>query len=117
MDFVYELLRAGTTQADSDSGSEVARKINDNFKKVKEKFADLEKTAVTEVVINGVPQSIESGKLNIPVGGSEQAGLVKSSDNENNVLIKEDGTMEVTSITIDKLVQKEDDFIILDGNN
>ncbi len=117
MDFVYELLRAGTTQADSDSGAEVARKINDNFSKVKDKFAELEKTAVTEVVINGVSQSINGGKLDIPVGGSEQAGLVKSSDNENNVSIKSDGTMEITSITIDKLVQKENQFIILDENN
>ncbi len=117
MDFVYELLRAGTTQADSDSGFEVARKINDNFGKVKEKFAELEKTSVNEVIINGVPQSIEDGKLDIPVGGSEQAGLVKSSDAENTVSIKSDGTMEITSITVDKLVQKENEFIILDGNN
>ena len=36
MNFVYELLRAGTTQANSDSGSEVARKINDNFKNVQD---------------------------------------------------------------------------------
>ena len=42
MNFVYELLRAGTTQANSDSGSEVARKINDNFKNVQDKFTELD---------------------------------------------------------------------------
>ena len=40
-DFVYEKLRAGTTQNDSDSGSEVARKFNDNFEKVAEKFTEI----------------------------------------------------------------------------
>ncbi len=117
MDFVYELLRAGTTSADSDSGAEVARKINGNFGKVKEKFDELEKTAVTEVVINGVTQSIEDGKLDIPVGDGNKAGLVKSSDSENMVSIKPDGTMEIASLTIDKLVSKEDVCVILDGNN
>ena len=36
MNFVYELLRAGKTAADSDTGSEVARKVKENFEKVKE---------------------------------------------------------------------------------
>jgi len=44
MDFIYELLRAGTTQNDSDSGSEVARKFNDNFQKVQEKFSEIDQT-------------------------------------------------------------------------
>ena len=47
MNFVYELLRAGTTQANSDSGSEVARKINDNFKNVQDKFTAVSYTHLT----------------------------------------------------------------------
>lgn len=38
----FELLRAGTNAGDSDSGSEVARKFNDNFAKVNTAFAELE---------------------------------------------------------------------------
>jgi len=52
MNFVYELLRAGTTQANSDSGSEVARKINDNFKNVQDKFTELDKTIQEGVTVN-----------------------------------------------------------------
>ena len=103
-DFVYELLRAGTTQSNSDSGAEVARKINDNFKKVKEKFAE-------------VDQSIEEGvAADVPIGDETTAGTVKSSTSENKVTISEDGTMEVNSLNVNKLEQDDGDYIILDGN-
>ncbi len=36
MNFVYELLRAGTTQANSDSGAEVARKRSEERRVGKE---------------------------------------------------------------------------------
>ena len=42
MDFIYEKLRAGTTVSDSDSGSEVARKFNENFENTKKKFLEIE---------------------------------------------------------------------------
>ncbi len=83
MNFVYELLRAGTTQANSDSGSEVARKINDNFKNVQDKFTELDKTIQEGVTVN------------VPIGDATTAGIVKSSDSENMVTIGKDGTMEV----------------------
>lgn len=44
MDFIYEKLRAGTTSANSDSGSEVARKFNDNFEKASAKFLEIDQT-------------------------------------------------------------------------
>ena len=103
MNFVYELLRAGTTQANSDSGAEVARKINDNFKKVQDKFAE-------------VDQSIKEGvAADVPIGDETTAGAVKSSNSENKVTIGEDGTMEVNSLNVNKLEQDDGDYIILDG--
>ena len=94
MNFVYELLRAGTTQANSDSGAEVARKINDNFKKVQDKFAE-------------VDQSIKEGvAADVPIGDETTAGAVKSSN----------GTMEVNSLNVNKLEQDDGDYIILDGD-
>lgn len=104
MNFVYELLRAGTTQANSDSGSEVARKINDNFKNVQDKFAELDKTIQEGVTVN------------VPIGDATTAGIVKSSDSENMVTIGKDGTMEVASLNVNKLKQDDGDYIILDGN-
>lgn len=104
MNFVYELLRAGTTQANSDSGAEVARKINDNFKKVQDKFADVDK-----LIKEGVA-------ADVPIGDETTAGTVKSSDSENMVTIGKDGTMEVASLNVNKLKQDDGDYIILDGN-
>lgn len=104
MNFVYELLRAGTTQANSDSGSEVARKINDNFKNVQDKFTELDKTIQEGVTAN------------VPIGDATTAGIVKSSDSENMVTIGKDGTMEVASLNVNKLKQDDGDYIILDGN-
>ena len=40
---------------------------------------------------------------------------VKTSIGENTVAIKEDGTMEVNSIDVDKLVQDEGTYLIMDG--
>lgn len=104
MNFVYELLRAGTTQANSDSGSEVARKINSNFQKVQDKFAELDKTIQDGVTVD------------VPIGDATTAGTVKSSNSENKVTIGGDGTMEVNSLNVNKLEQDDGDYIILDGN-
>lgn len=120
MNFVYKMLRAGLTQADSDTGAEVATKINENFKNVADKFKEIEKTlgsgTVQEVIIGGESQTIENGKLEIPIGGDNQAGIVKSSDTKNKIGISDDGTMEVVSLDVDKLVQEEGAVLILDGN-
>lgn len=104
MNFVYELLRAGTTQANSDSGAEVARKINDNFKKVQDKFAEVDESIK------------ESVAADIPIGDETTAGVVKSSSSENKVSISKDGVMEVTSLNVNKLKQNNGDYIILDGD-
>lgn len=120
MEFVYKLLKAGLTPADSDTGADVATKVNENFKNAADKFTELERAVntatVKEVKIGGETQVIEDGVLDIPVGSSEKAGIVKSSDEKNKVGITEDGTMEVTSLDVNKLVQEEGDYLIIDGN-
>lgn len=104
MNFIYELLRAGSTRSDSDSGAEVARKVNDNFQKVKAAFQEIER-----LISNGT-------KVDIPIGNLTTPGLVKSSESKNEINIHDDGTMEVVSLNTKKLTQDDDDYIILDGN-
>lgn len=120
MDFVYKLLKAGLTQADSDTGADVASKINENFKNAASKFSELQKAVdsatVKEIMIGGETQTIKDGVLNIPIGGSEKAGIVKSSDAKNKIGIDDDGTMEVVSLDVNKLIQDEGTILILDGN-
>lgn len=122
MDFIYELLRAGTTTSDSDSGSEVARKFNDNFQKVQEKFAEIDQSLAEERVksltIGGLAQPIdENGNVEVPIAGLLQLGVIKSSEAENKIKVDTDGTAEVVSLNVNKLVQTEGEYMVLDGNH
>ena len=44
-------------------------------------------------------------------------GLVKSSEEENKIKVLADGTMEVNSLNINKLVQNEGDTLVLSGSD
>ena len=121
--FIYEKLRAGTTQSDSDSGSEVARKFNDNFKKVEEKFTEISEKLtsgfVQNISVNGtvIPVNNE-GIVELPLVSPTQVGLVQSSDEEDSIVADEkNGTMRVASLNISKLVENDDVIFILDGGN
>ena len=51
----------------------------------------------------------------VPIATLERLGRVKSSEAENHIKVKEDGTMEVNSLNVMKLVQTDGDLLILDG--
>ena len=42
--------------------------------------------------------------------------IVKSSDAENQIKVLNDGTMEINSLNVSKLIQTEGDVLILDGS-
>lgn len=68
------------------------------------------------VMIAGVDLAIDSAKkVNIPQATLNALGLVKSSEDENKVKVLADGTMEVNSVNVKKLVQ--DEALILNGGN
>lgn len=124
MNFVYELLRAGTTVNNADSGSEVARKINQNFSNVSDALDELNAKidagggggAIRKITIGGEEQPIEDYTVDIPVAG-ESLGAIKSSDGENKISIDDDGSAEVNSLNVNKLVQDDGDYIVFDGKN
>lgn len=125
MDFIYEKLRAGTNPSDSDSGSEVARKFNDNFQNVTTKFLEIDnqiqefqQADVIKIIrINGQNLNITDHSVDIPIATALAHGVVKGTDAENGVSIQEDGTMQVNQINVNKLVQTDGDSIILHGGN
>lgn len=53
----------------------------------------------------------------VPIATLERLGRVKSSEDENYVMVHNDGTMEVNSLNVMKLTQTEGDLLILDGGN
>lgn len=64
-------------------------------------------------------QALPIGKkvVDIVIATAQAAGVVKSSDAENKVAVAVDGTMEVNSINVKKLVQTEGDTLTLSGGN
>lgn len=120
MNFVYEPLRAGTTVNNADSGSEVARKVNQNFANVSDALNEIndkiKSGVVQQITIGGEVQPNVDGVVDIPVAG-EALGTIKSSAEENQISIDGNGNAEVNSLNVNKLVQDDGDFLVFDGKN
>ena len=69
------------------------------------------------VTLGSTPLEIVGGVATIPVAGDGILGVVVGSAAENKVKVDTDGTMEVNSLNINKLVQTEGDFLVLDGGD
>ncbi len=63
----------------------------------------------------GVVLSVQDGAVDIPRATRVVAGLVRGADAENQVSVSKDGTMELASLNVDRLVQTDGDVLILDG--
>lgn len=72
---------------------------------------------ISGIQANGTLIDAVGGVVNIPLAGNGIVGLVTSSNAENNVAVNADGTMTVNSLNINKLVQTDGEFLILDGGN
>lgn len=84
------------------------------------KLTSIEEGAQVNIIegirINGIAATITDKIVDLPVGGTV-LGLVMSSSAENGVTIKEDGTMEVNSVNVNKLVQTDGDFLVLESGS
>lgn len=94
------------------------RKETEGLIDVTEKLNDdnIDAASSIEDKLNGAALDISEKAVNIPVAGVT-AGVVTSSADENKVAVAEDGSMEVNSLNMSKLVQSEGDTLILDGGN
>lgn len=72
---------------------------------------------IHEVKVNEAPLLAADGSVNIGLATSSAAGVVKGSEAENKVKVDVDGTMEVNSLNINKLVQNAEDVLVLDGGD
>lgn len=93
---------------------------NDYTNEEKEKLGGVEaganKNLIEIIKLAGAVLNISEKAVDIPLAG-ETAGVVTSSTEENKVAVAEDGSMEVNSLNMNKLVQSEGDTLILDGGN
>lgn len=70
---------------------------------------------ITEVQVNGAPLLASDGTVNIGYAAAGTAGVVVGSAAANKVSVGADGTMEVNSLNVDKLVQTGE--LILNGGD
>lgn len=93
---------------------------NDYTDEEKEKLGGVEaganKNLIEIIKLAGAALNISEKAVDIPLAG-ETAGVVTSSTEENKVAVAKDGSMEVNSLNMNKLVQSEGDTLILDGGN
>lgn len=82
------------------------------------KLAGIEEGAEANVIeivkLNGEALTVTDKAIDIPVAG-DSLGVVKSSTEENKVSVAESGEMTVNSVNVNKLVQTENETLILDG--
>ena len=69
------------------------------------------------IKIEGSALDIVDRFIEIPLANIVQAGVVKGANSVNKIQVEEDGTMEVHSLGISKLVQEEDITIIFDSGD
>lgn len=107
-DFIYETLRAGTTKETSDSGAEVARKFNDNFQKILEKFNSLDEslTRINEFIVNnsGVIDAVitEDGELVIKFLDGTEKNLGIVVDSNGAVYVPHVSAQKILTFTIEE---------------
>lgn len=70
---------------------------------------------IESVKVGGTALDIADKSADIPVATGTVLGVVMSSTAENKVAVGTDGTMEVNSLNINKLVQTDGDYLVLDG--
>ena len=73
---------------------------------------------IEKIKINGAELTVGADKsVNIPFATNNTIGVVLSSEDENKIAVGADGTMEVNSLNVNKLVQTDGDTLILNGGH
>lgn len=72
---------------------------------------------IEAITIAGNAVAVADKTLNIPMATAEVLGVVKANNAENGVLVGEDGAMSVNSLNVNKLVQTNDEWLVLSGGN
>lgn len=115
---------AGLTEALAGKVDVVAGKglsTNDFTDALLQKLNGIESGAQVNVIetvnINGQALEVSGQAVNIPIATASQLGVVLSSTGENKVTVAGNGTMSVTQVNVNTLVQTEGETLILNGGN
>ena len=99
----------------------VVTTLTEKVDKAETQINSLKETAITQVSIGETPVKTVNGKLNLPLASGDVVGLVmakvpnKPINSVNSISINnETGYLEVNSLSVNKLIQEEEEALILD---
>ena len=99
----------------------VVTTLTEKVDKVETQINSLKETAITQVSIGETPVKTVNGKLNLPLASGDVVGLVmakvpnKPINSVNSISINNGtGYLEVNSLSVNKLIQEEEETLILD---
>lgn len=99
----------------------VVTTLTERVDKVETQINSLKETAITQVSIGETPVKTVNGELNLPLASGDVVGLVmakvpnKPINSVNSISINnETGYLEVNSLSVNKLIQEEEETLILD---
>ena len=97
--------------------SGVITQIQGNVTQIQQDITSLQEAAITEIQLNGTTINAENNVLNLPLASGDIIGLVKgtlvnSENSVNKISINTDGTMEVISLSTDKLTNGSEELIL-----
>lgn len=78
-------------------------------KEVVDKIPDYLSTVVKSVSVGGTVLELVDGKIDIPIGAG-----IKGSD---EISVETDGTLRIKSIGVDKIIQNDDEELVLNGGS
>lgn len=118
-DKIVGLAEALANKVDAEEGKGLS--ANDFTNDLKDKLDAIEAGAQVNVIenvsMNGEALVIAEKGVNIPLATNTTIGVIKGSDVENGVVIDAEGAASVKNLNVEKLVQTDGDWLILNGGN
>lgn len=118
-DKIAGLAEALANKVDAEEGKGLS--ANDFTNELKTKLDAIEAGAQVNVIenvsMNGEALVIAEKGVNIPLATNTTIGVIKGSDVENGVVIDAEGAASVKNLNVEKLVQTDGDWLILNGGN
>lgn len=118
-DKIEGLAEALANKVDAEEGKGLS--ANDFTNELKTKLDAIEAGAQVNVIenvsMNGEALVIAEKGVNIPLATNTTIGVIKGSDVENGVVIDAEGAASVKNLNVEKLVQTDGDWLILNGGN
>lgn len=77
--------------------------------------AGAQSNLIESLSIAGVQLAVSDKNVDLPMATETSMGLVKSSSEDNKIFVNTDGTMEVKTVTFDRIVEGTNDIVLNGG--